>query len=139
MSFAIGHRHAYFSLGRYSEAVESYEKGVELDPANASMKASLATAKSRLGDEDSSEISVDREAGATSPPPAGNPLAGLMGGAGRGGMPDFASMMQNPQMMAMAQQMMQGGGLERLMSNPALRSMADRAQSGGGVSGIENY
>ena len=126
-------RHAYFSLGRYTEAVESYEKGVELDPTNASMKASLATAKSRLGDEDTSDVTSERESGVTSPPPSTNPLAGLMGGAG-GGMPDLSSIMNNPQMMAMAQQMMQGGGMERLMSNPALRSMAERAQSGGGVS-----
>jgi small glutamine-rich tetratricopeptide repeat-containing protein alpha len=46
-----------------------------------------------------------------------------MGGAGGGGMPDFASMMNNPGMMQMAQQMMANGGLERLMSNPAVSNM----------------
>jgi hypothetical protein len=46
-----------------------------------------------------------------------------MGGAGGGGMPDLASMMNNPAMMQMAQQMMANGGLERLMSNPAVSNM----------------
>jgi small glutamine-rich tetratricopeptide repeat-containing protein alpha len=44
-------------------------------------------------------------------------------GAGAGGMPDLASLMNNPAMMQMAQQMMANGGLERLMSNPAVANM----------------
>ena len=52
-------------------------------------------------------------------------MLGNMGGAGAGagGMPDLASMMQNPMMMQMAQQLMANGGLERLMSNPSLANM----------------
>lgn len=49
-------------------------------------------------------------------------LAG-MGGGGGGGMPDLASMMSNPQMMAMAQQMMSNGGLANLMQNPAIANV----------------
>jgi len=47
-----------------------------------------------------------------------------MGGGGGGGMPDIASIMNNPQMMAMAQQMMANGGLANLMQNPAVANMA---------------
>ena len=49
--------------------------------------------------------------------------AGAGAGAGAGGMPDLASLMSNPAMMQMAQQMMANGGLERLMSNPAVANM----------------
>jgi small glutamine-rich tetratricopeptide repeat-containing protein alpha len=45
------------------------------------------------------------------------------GGGGGGGMPDLSSILNNPQMMAMAQQMAANGGLERLMSNPAVANM----------------
>lgn len=105
--------HAYFSLGRYSEAAKAYEKAVELDPGNASLKSSLSTARSRASESEDGQTS--RDVGASSPPPAGgaNPfaglagLAGLGGGAGgAGGMPDIASLLQNPQLMQMAQQMM---------------------------------
>jgi small glutamine-rich tetratricopeptide repeat-containing protein alpha len=100
-------RHAYFSLGRYSEAASAYEKAVELDPSNASLKSSLSTARSRASEGDSSSSS--RDVGASSPPPAAasNPFAGLGGlGGGAGGMPDLGSLLNNPQMMQMAQQMM---------------------------------
>ena len=72
-------------------------------------------------------------------------------GAGAGGMPDLAGLMNNPAVMQMAQQMMGNGGLERLMQNPALSNMVcgpsallaaslidhraqmERVQSGGGM------
>jgi small glutamine-rich tetratricopeptide repeat-containing protein alpha len=42
-------------------------------------------------------------------------LRGMGGGAGGGGgMPDIMSMMQNPQMMSMVNNMMANGGLENL-------------------------
>lgn len=52
-------------------------------------------------------------------------LAGMFGGGagGGGGMPDIASMMSNPALMSMAQNMMQNGGLEQMMQNPMLRNM----------------
>jgi len=61
---------------------------------------------------------------------ASNPFAGL---GGSGGMPDLASLMNNPMIMQMAQQMMANGGLDNLMSNPALRNMADNFSRGGGL------
>lgn len=54
-------------------------------------------------------------------------LAGMFGGAGGGGagggMPDLSSLMSNPQVMEMAQNMMANGGMERLMQNPMMRNM----------------
>ena len=76
------------------------------------MKASLATAKSRAAEPEADEDAagaVSPAGNSRSPPPApgGNPFAGLGGMEGGGGMPDLASMMNNPAMMQMAQQMMQ--------------------------------
>ena len=45
------------------------------------------------------------------------------GGGGGGGMPDLASLMNNPQLMAMAQQMAANGGLANLMQNPRVADM----------------
>jgi small glutamine-rich tetratricopeptide repeat-containing protein alpha len=53
------------------------------------------------------------------------------GGAGGGGMPDIATLMNNPGMMAMAQQMMANGGLESLMQNPAVANMVNPLLSRG--------
>ena len=61
-------------------------------------------------------------------------LMGMLGGAaggGGGGMPDIASLMNNPQMMAMAQNLMQSGALEGLMSNPRMRDMANNYMQNG--------
>ncbi|KAK4687325.1 small glutamine-rich tetratricopeptide repeat-containing protein alpha, partial [Tremellales sp. Uapishka_1] len=134
--------HAQFSLGAYQDAIDAYEAGLKLDPANPNMKAALATAKTRYAESSTSDV-VDRETPAAGGAGAGaggmpdlSALAGMMGGmggGGGGGMPDIAAMMRNPQMMAMAQQMMANGGLERLMSNPALRGMAENMQNGGGM------
>ena len=46
-----------------------------------------------------------------------------IGGGGGGGMPDVASMMNNPQFMAMAQQMAANGGLANLMQTPGVADM----------------
>lgn len=147
--------HAHYSLAQFPAAVEAYEKGLLLDPTNANLKAALANAQSRLPsgssraqdddeESDEDEAPVARGAGGAG---GGNPfggaggggmpdlsaLAGMFGGgaggAGGGGMPDIASLMQNPQMMAMAQQMMASGGLDKIMQNPNIRSMCVSSSS----------
>lgn len=105
--------HAYFCLNKYSEAVEAYEKGLELDPNNATLKSSLATAKSKV-----SSGSVERSAESPSSAAGGLPNFG----AG-GGMPDLGSLLNNPALMNMAQQMMQSGALDGLMNNPNIARM----------------
>lgn len=127
--------HALFSSGEYEEAVQAYEKGLELDPANATMKSSLVTAKARVQTASSRDADDDEEGSGSvargAVPGAGFPglPAGFPGMGGAGGMPDMASMMQNPAIMQMAQQLMQSGGLESLMQNPMLQQM----MSGGGM------
>lgn len=122
--------HAYFSVGKYKEAVTAYEKGLELEPDNQTMKSSLATARTKARD---NEVAPSARggpgAGGAGLPPGFPDLGGLGGGAG--GVPDFASLMSNPAVMNMAQQMMQSGALDSLLSNPAMQQMAQRMMSTG--------
>ncbi|KAI1295244.1 hypothetical protein EDD11_007882 [Mortierella claussenii] len=122
--------HAYFSVGKYQEAVAAYEKGLALEPNNATMKSSLATARTKARD---NEVAPSARAGAGAGAgglPAGFPDLSALGG-GAGGMPDLAGLMSNPALMNMAQQMMQSGALNSLMSNPAMQQMAQRMMAGG--------
>jgi small glutamine-rich tetratricopeptide repeat-containing protein alpha len=104
--------HAYFCLNKYEEAVDAYEKGLELDPNNATLKSSLATAQSKI-----TSGSIERS---TEPSPAAGGLPNL---GGAGGMPDLGSLLNNPALMNMAQQMMQSGALDGLMNNPNIARM----------------
>jgi small glutamine-rich tetratricopeptide repeat-containing protein alpha len=58
-----------------------------------------------------------------------------MGGSGGpgGGMPDLGSLMNNPQLMAAAQQMAANGGLANLMQNPAIANMVFEFSSSSGL------
>lgn len=111
--------HALFSSGRYEEAVEAYEKGVEVDPSNALMKSGLETARQHAKDtkKPSSPTPASRDvsgAGAGGGADAG--MGGFPGmGGGAGGMPDLSAMMNNPMIAQMAQSMMANGGLEQMM------------------------
>ncbi|KAF9930037.1 hypothetical protein FBU30_000950 [Linnemannia zychae] len=127
--------HAYFSVGKYKEAVSAYEKGLALEPNNATMKSSLATARTKARDNEVTPAPRSGGAGAGGLP-AGFPDLGALGG-GAGGMPDLASLMNNPALMNMAQQMMQSGAFNQLMSNPAMQQMAQRMMSTGERPNIE--
>jgi small glutamine-rich tetratricopeptide repeat-containing protein alpha len=97
-----------------------------VDPNNSGLKSGLANAKTKVpsGDSVSSRETDNAGAGAET---GGGGLADMFrnmgGGGGGGGGMDLASLMNNPQVMQMAQQMAADGGLERLMQNPALAGM----------------
>lgn len=117
--------HAYFCLNKYAEAVSAYEKALELDGGNATVQNSLNAAKAKMG-------SVDRSAESTSAPTGGLP------NLGGGGMPDLGSLLNNPNIMNMAQQMMQSGALDNLMSNPEVARMAQQMMGGGGMPNLRD-
>ncbi|KAH9065921.1 putative stress-induced protein STI1 [Lactarius vividus] len=123
--------HAHYCIGDYSGAAAAYRRGLELEPNNVAMKTGLQNCEARIASD--GDAAPPREAS------AGGLADALrnMGGAGAGGMPDIASMMNNPGMMEMAQQMMANGGLERLMSNPAVANMMGRMNSGGGMPSMD--
>ncbi|KAJ1569308.1 hypothetical protein HK405_006837 [Cladochytrium tenue] len=107
--------HAYFCLNEYSSAVDAYERGLRLDPGNQSMKQSLSVAKDRLGTSGSSSSTATRS----------DPAAA---GGGPGGL-DFASMLNNPNFMNMASQMMSNPAISQMLNNPAISQMAQNLMS----------
>ncbi len=121
-------RHAQYSLGDYSAAVDAFERGLKQDPSNASLKTGLQNAQARITSADASDVSNRSTTGASESNPSNfggmADMLRTMGGAGRGGgMPDLASLMNNPQVMQMAQQLASNGGLANMMQNPAVANM----------------
>jgi small glutamine-rich tetratricopeptide repeat-containing protein alpha len=138
---------ANYALNKPSEALDAYKKGLEVEGDNASpaMKKGYETAKARVEEQlglDSTPAA--REAPAASAPSAGglpdfSNLASMLGGGGNGGAPNFAEMLNNPQLMQYAQQMMQNpDALNNLMSNPAISQMAKQFGLGGDASGASS-
>ncbi|GAC97884.1 hypothetical protein PHSY_005472 [Pseudozyma hubeiensis SY62] len=134
--------HALFSSGRYEEAVEAYQKGVEVDPSNEVLKKGLAASKEQLSSSSSSSTAAagntSSSRDAVSPPTSGGADAGAGGfpnfGGDAGGMPDLAAMMNNPMIAQMAQNLMSNpDSLASLMNNPMLRQAAERFGGGGGM------
>ncbi|KAA1083615.1 hypothetical protein PGT21_001495 [Puccinia graminis f. sp. tritici] len=118
--------HGYFSSCQYEKAVEAYEKGLELEPDNTTIRNSLATAKSKA--KSSSSLNTT-----SNPPGSSNSSRGAMPGmGGPGGMPDLASLMNNPMMAQMAQSLMANGGMERMMQNPMVQQMMNSLGGAGG-------
>ncbi|KZT65585.1 hypothetical protein DAEQUDRAFT_519769 [Daedalea quercina L-15889] len=133
-------RHAQYCLGSFKDAAAAFRRGLELDPSNASLKSGLKNAEARIAPDDNDIPSLEPETVGSNTDAAGAGMGGMAdmlrnlgAGAGEGGGMDIASLMNNPMMMQMAQQMMGNGGLERLMQNPALANMMNRVQQGGGM------
>jgi small glutamine-rich tetratricopeptide repeat-containing protein alpha len=128
-------RHAQYSLADYKAAAAAYRRGLEIDPTNTSMKNDLKSAEARITDRDDDDnddeippLQGQGQGGAG----AGGGMADMLrnmgmggegGAGGGGGMPDLSSIMNNPMMMQMAQQMMANGGMDRLMNNPTVANM----------------
>ncbi|SAM85611.1 related to SGT2-cochaperone, glutamine-rich cytoplasmic protein [Ustilago bromivora] len=134
--------HALFSSGRFQEAVKAYSKGVEVDPTNEVLKKGLAASKEQVSSSSSTGASASAPSAsrdAVSSPSAGADAGAGTGefpnfGGGAGGMPDLASMMNNPMIAQMAQNLMSNpDSLTSLMNNPMLRQAAERFGSGGGM------
>lgn len=124
--------HAQYSLGDFKAAASAFGRGLEIEPSNASLKSGLQNARARTVDSDEDAERSSPSGAPAAGAGAGAGLGGMadmlrnMGGApggGGGGMPDLASLMNNPQLMAMAQQMAANGGLANLMQNPGVANM----------------
>ena len=143
---------ARFALGDARGSMEAYQSGIEAEGNGGSdaMKKGYETAKRKVDEEE--PVAGDRDMGvepdATGPPASGGgggmpDLAGLAsmlggggGGGGGGGMPDLSSIMQNPMMRSMAQNLMSNPDMmNNIMNNAQLRNMASRFGGGGGGGG----
>jgi small glutamine-rich tetratricopeptide repeat-containing protein alpha len=91
------YRHGHFCLGNFEEAIDAYERGLRLDPGNASMKQSLSAAKQKLSESGGGSSSAATTRGGGIP------------GMGEGGLPDLGGM----------------GGLASMMNNPMFMSMGN--------------
>ncbi|KAH9912260.1 TPR-like protein [Epithele typhae] len=128
----------------------AFQRGLDIEPSNSSLKVGLANAQARIVPDDDEMPPLEAaagtrgagaDAGAGGMPDMGGMaemlssmgMGGGAAGGGAGGMPDLSSILGNPQMMSMAQQMMANGGLERMMQNPTVANMMNRMQSGGGM------
>ena len=104
-SYAKGYirvANAESALGNKEDAVKAVEQGLLVNPNNAALETHLKTLKS------ASPVSSSAAGGSRA-----SPLAGLM---------------NNPEIMRMAQQMMGNGGMEGLMNNPQVAEMLKNPQ-----------
>jgi small glutamine-rich tetratricopeptide repeat-containing protein alpha len=136
--------------------MEAYKAGIDAEGNGGSeaMKKGYETAKRKVQEEaeldDDDDVSPDIDGTARAAPSSAGPGAGGMpdlaglasmlgggaGGAGGGGMPDLSSIMQNPMMRQMAQNLMSNpDALNSIMSNPRLREMANGFGGGAGGQG----
>ncbi|KAF2651893.1 small glutamine-rich tetratricopeptide repeat-containing protein-like protein [Lophiostoma macrostomum CBS 122681] len=147
---------AKFALGDAKGAMEAYKSGMDAEEGGGSevMRKGYETAKRKYEDEGGDVGAPEADRGAPGAGGGGMPdlssLAGMLGGGGGGGgggMPDLSSLMQNPMMRQMAQNVMQNPEmLSGLMNNPQLQSMlgggggrgagAGAGRGGGGGGGM---
>lgn len=88
-------------------AINSYKKALELEPGNEVARSGL---ESLLRD-------------SSSPVSAPSSPASPFGDMKLPGGMDLASLMNNPEMMAMAQNMMKSGAMEKMMKDPKMQKM----------------
>lgn len=103
---------AYLSLGEPEEAVTAFEKAAELEPRDATIKASLEQARRAASGDEGLEAAFGGSSGTPAP-------------AAMSGMPpmDFASLLKDPNMMKMAQEMMNSGAMDKIMRDPSAQEM----------------
>ena len=132
---------AYFSLGRYHEAVHAYERAKELDPDNQSILQSLEIAKKKHADkvaEEGGGHGHSHDAG------HGHSHDGGHGHSHAGGTPDLSGLMNNPGIQNMVnsfQSQMQTGqapNISEILSNPDMMNTAAQMMNNPGVSGLLN-
>jgi small glutamine-rich tetratricopeptide repeat-containing protein alpha len=107
---------AYTAMKSTDLAIEAYKECLQIDPADASAKSSLEA--------------LLKAPSASSPRPASGGPSGSPFGAG--GMPDLGAMLNNPELMKMAQQMMNSGALNNMMKDPNMMNMMQSMMGGMG-------
>lgn len=150
---------AKYALGDAEGSLKAYEKGLEVEGSNPTdaMKRGYETAKKKVQDNllksmGGSEVAASTEADKSNAAGAGagagaggfpdmSAFANLMGGAGgAGGLGGLAGLMNNPQIMQAAAEMMKDpNALSNLMNNPQVKQMASSmGLDDGNLDGIMN-
>lgn len=139
---------ARFALGDIQGSKEAYSKGIEYEGNGGSeaMKKGLETASKRLTETEGVDKNntsdngnvTNREAPGSDAGgiPDLSSLSSMFGGGPGRGMPDLSSIMNNPMLANMAQNLMSNPEmLKNLMSNPQLAELASQFGAGGGRGG----
>ncbi|RKP29925.1 TPR-like protein [Metschnikowia bicuspidata] len=137
---------AEYALGNAKAAMEAYKRGLDIEGSQPSdaMKRGYETAKKRVEEELDdciSEGEVAKSSGASQDASGAGAGTGASAGGfpnlssmfGGGGMPSLSEMMNNPQLMQAAQNLMSNPeAIQGLMNNPALQGMAKQFLGGQG-------
>ncbi|EEY58285.1 uncharacterized protein PITG_00931 [Phytophthora infestans T30-4] len=109
---------AQVQLQDFDGAIDTYRRGLEVDSTNAACRDGLADAERKRRQMQTTPAASASAGGAGGMPDLSN-LASMLGGGGGGGL---AGLMNNPQMMQMAQNMMQNPQMmqmaQNMMQNP---------------------
>ncbi|PVU95412.1 hypothetical protein BB561_001827 [Smittium simulii] len=108
--------HACFGAGNFTDAAEAYQEALKLDPSNQATKSFLQAAQSKLD----AQITTDSTRGMNSGGPGG-----------AASMPDLSSLLNNPALASMAQNLMSSGAMDQMLKNPEIAKMADSFKSSG--------
>ena len=124
---------AYMGLGNPIAAIEAYEKAVKLDPDNVGYQSAKRISAQKKKEQ-------EKEASpAPAGPPSGSPASPF---AGLGGM-DIGALLNNPELIRMASQMMGSpDAMRSMMNSPQLaammQSLMGNRSSGGAASPAED-
>ncbi|KAG3206812.1 hypothetical protein PC128_g548 [Phytophthora cactorum] len=109
---------AQVQLNDFDGAIDTFRRGLEVDNTNAACRDGLADAERKRRQMQTTPAASAPAGGAGGMPNLSN-LASMLGGGGGGGLADL---MNNPQMMEMAQNMMQNPQMmqmaQNMMQNP---------------------
>ncbi|KAE9049016.1 hypothetical protein PR001_g3601 [Phytophthora rubi] len=124
---------AQVQLKDFDGAIDTFRRGLEVDSSNAACREGLAEAERKRRQVQTMPAASAPPAGGAGGMPDLSNLASMLGGGGGG----LAGLMNNPQMMEMAQSMMQNPQMmqmaQNMMQNPdMLNSMMGNLGGGGG-------
>jgi len=119
---------AHFSMGNYKEAVQNYRRALELDPDNVTLKESLESAEKKAP---LATQAPNNNLGDILNNPMFQNLSQQFQGSTRSGenseaesSTDFSGLLNNPDLMNMAQNVMSQPGFSEMLNNPAMMNMA---------------
>lgn len=120
---------AYLGVGNIEGAIEAYQKAADLDPDNVGYQSAIDQAR-RVRAQSEPRGGNANSSGSPASASRASPSAAAAGGPG--GL-DLGSLLNNPQIMQMASQMMSSpDAMRNLMNDPRMASMMQNLMGGGG-------
>lgn len=117
---------SYFHLGRYEESVAAFERLVELEPDNKASKEELRKARKKLDSVNQKAAVANSSSSSSAAKPDLSALASMMGDDTGAGMPGLAGLMNNPMMKQAMDKAGGPAGIANLMKDPNMMAMAQQ-------------